>query len=83
MFFFQQKSIAFLLILLCLKSIYFFIRYYCIATYNDTFISILEKYIEQKHKDGITSDRSYRRDLETVVQIKRLVKILLINLFKK
>lgn len=42
-----------------------------IATYNDTFISILEKYVEQKHKDGITSDRSYRRDLETVVQIKK------------
>lgn len=42
-----------------------------VATYNDTFISILEKHIEQKHKDGITSDRSYRRDLETVAQIKK------------
>lgn len=37
---------------------------------NDTFISILENYVEQKHKDGITSDRSYKRDLETIKQIK-------------
>ena len=37
---------------------------------KDTFIEILEKYVEQKHKDGITSDRSYSRDLETVKQIK-------------
>lgn len=37
---------------------------------KETFISILENYIEQKHKDGITSDRSYKRDLETMKQIK-------------
>ena len=38
---------------------------------KETFISILENHIEQKHKDGITSDRSYKRDLETIVQIKK------------
>lgn len=37
---------------------------------KETFISILENYVEQKHKDGITSDRSYKRDLETIKQIK-------------
>ena len=45
-----------------------------IATNKDTFISILENHVEQKHKDGITSDRSYRRDLETVIQIKKTCK---------
>ena len=38
---------------------------------KDTFIEILKKYVEQKHKDGITSDRSYARDLETVKQIEK------------
>ena len=42
-----------------------------IAENKETFISILENHVEQKHKDGITSDRSYRRDLETVIQIKK------------
>lgn len=42
-----------------------------IAKNKDTFIQILENYIEQKYKDGITSDRSYRRNLETVKQIKK------------
>lgn len=42
-----------------------------IATNKDTFISILEKYVEQKHKDGITSDRSYGRELLTLTQIKK------------
>lgn len=37
---------------------------------KDTFISILERYVEQKHKDGITSDRSYCRELSTIKQIK-------------
>ena len=37
---------------------------------NDTFISILEKHIEQKHKDGITSDSGYLRDLYSVSLIK-------------
>lgn len=42
-----------------------------IATNKDTFLSILEKYVEQKHKDGITSDRSYGRELLTLTQIKK------------
>lgn len=42
-----------------------------IATNNDTFISILENYVEQKHKDGITSERSYGRELLTINQIKK------------
>ncbi len=37
---------------------------------KDTCLSILEKYIDQKHIDGITSDRSYMRDLDTLAQIK-------------
>lgn len=42
-----------------------------IATNKDTFISILENYVEQKHKDGITSERSYGRELLTINQIKK------------
>ena len=45
-----------------------------ISKNSETFISILENHIEQKHKDGITSDRSYRRDLETLAQIKNTCK---------
>ncbi len=41
-----------------------------VATNKDTFISILEKHIEQKYKDGITSERSYGRELLTINQIK-------------
>ena len=37
---------------------------------KDTCLSILEKYIEQKHIDGITSDRTYMRDLDTLAEIK-------------
>lgn len=37
---------------------------------KETCLSILEKYIEQKHLDGFTSDRSYLRDLDTLKQIK-------------
>lgn len=37
---------------------------------NETFVAILEKHIEQKHNDGITSDSGYLRDLYTVNQIK-------------
>ncbi len=37
---------------------------------KDTFIEILKKYVEQKHKDGITSDRSYGRELSTIKQIE-------------
>ena len=42
-----------------------------VVTSKDTFISILENYVEQKHKDGITSDRSYGRELLTINQIKK------------
>lgn len=38
---------------------------------KDTFISILKRYVEQKHKDGITSDRSYCRELSTIKQIEK------------
>ena len=38
---------------------------------KDTFIEILKKYVEQKHKDGITSDRSYGRELSTIKQIEK------------
>lgn len=38
---------------------------------KDTCLSILEKYIDQKHIDGITSDRTYMRDLDTLNQIKK------------
>ncbi len=37
---------------------------------NESFISILEKHIEQKHSDGITSDSGYLRDVYTVNLIK-------------
>lgn len=37
---------------------------------NDLFIDILTNYIEQKHADGITSDRTYRRDLSTIKQLE-------------
>ena len=37
---------------------------------KDTFIEILKKYVEQKHKDGRTSDRSYGRELFTIQQIE-------------
>lgn len=50
---------------------------------NETFISILEKHIEQKHNDGITSDSGYLRDLYSINLIKILVIILLTNLSKK
>lgn len=38
---------------------------------NDTFISISEAYVEQKHDDGLVSERSYGRDLSTISQLKK------------
>lgn len=38
---------------------------------KDTLITILERYIEQKNKDGMTSDRTYLRDKDTLNQIKK------------
>lgn len=37
---------------------------------NETFISILEKHVEQKYADGITGDSGYLRDLQSVDAIK-------------
>ena len=42
-----------------------------IETNQDTLYTILERFIEQKNKDGITSDRSYSRDMDTLNQIKK------------
>ena len=39
---------------------------------KDTLLMILERFIEQKNKDGITSDRTYLRDKETLNQIKKI-----------
>lgn len=38
---------------------------------KDTCLSIIENYVKQKHIDGITSDRSYLRDLDTVEQLRK------------
>lgn len=38
---------------------------------NETIITLAKEYIELKHADGTTSARSYKRDLETVEQIKK------------
>ena len=38
---------------------------------KDTLFKILEKFIDQKNKDGITTDRTYTRDKHTLKQIER------------
>lgn len=38
---------------------------------KETIISLAETYIKQKHLDGDTSKRSYRRDIETINGIKK------------
>lgn len=38
---------------------------------TETIITLAKQHIENKHTDGITSDRSYIRDLETLEQIKK------------
>lgn len=38
---------------------------------EETFISILERHVDQKYADGITSDSGYLRDLKTIDQIKK------------
>ncbi len=38
---------------------------------KETVVTLAEQYIENKHADGITSDRSYSRELETLEQIKK------------
>lgn len=42
-----------------------------IESNKDTLLIILERFIEQKNKDGITSDRTYLRDKDTLNQIKK------------
>lgn len=37
---------------------------------KETIVTLAEQHIESKHIDGITSDRSYKRDLETLNEIK-------------
>lgn len=37
----------------------------------DTIYSIAENYIKQKHLDGVTSDRSYKRERDVLAQLKR------------
>lgn len=41
---------------------------------KDTLYIILERHIEQKYKDGITSPRSYKRNKETLKQIEKTCK---------
>ena len=38
---------------------------------SETLEKIIERHIEQKNKDGITSNNSYKRDKETLEQIKK------------
>lgn len=38
---------------------------------SETLEMIIERHIEQKNKDGITSNNSYKRDMETLEQIKK------------
>lgn len=38
---------------------------------SETVVSLAKKYIETKHNDKITSDRSYKRDLESLDQLKK------------
>ena len=37
----------------------------------ETVITIAEQYINVKHEDGITSGRSYKREIETLEAIKK------------
>lgn len=41
---------------------------------KETIITIAKHYIETKHSDGITSDRSYKRELETLGLIEKTCK---------
>lgn len=41
---------------------------------TDTLYKILERHIEQKYKDGITSPRSYKRNTETLKQVEKTCK---------
>lgn len=43
-----------------------------ISNSKDSIVSILTNYLNQKHSDGILTDRSYRRNLDTLKQIKNI-----------
>lgn len=43
-----------------------------ISSSNETIISIINNYIKQKHLDGIISDRTYRRNKDTIAQIEKI-----------
>lgn len=46
-----------------------------ISNNNDTICSIAENYIKQKHLDGFTSERSNKRETETLTQLKKCCSI--------
>lgn len=48
-----------------------------------TILSILEEYIEYKHNTNITTDRTYKRDLDTLKQLKNTCDILINKPIKK
>ena len=41
---------------------------------KETVVTIIKEYIDNKHLDKITSDRTYKRDLETLEQVKKNCK---------
>lgn len=43
-----------------------------ISNSKDSIVSILTNYLKQKHLDGILADRSYKRSLDTLNQIKKI-----------
>lgn len=43
-----------------------------IATSNETLIQIIEKFVEQKYKNGSVSIASHTRNLQTIAQIKKV-----------
>ena len=43
-----------------------------IATSNETLISIIENFVEQKHNNGLISVATYTRDHQTIAQIKKV-----------
>ena len=43
-----------------------------IATSNETLISIIENFVEQKHNNGLVATVTYTRDLQTIAQIEKV-----------
>ena len=50
---------------------------------NSSIYSILEEYIEYKHDNNITGDRTYRRDVDTLKQLKENCSTLIYKPIKK